>query len=558
MRRPAWRVVPLAVAWALAIPFTRVHAGCAPPDRAIIGEVFYDAIGDDTGLEFVELYDPRDTPVALAGVRLEAGDGAGPGRWTLRWTGAPGDTVRPHRRFVIGGAGVIPAPDARVTLDLQNGPDAVRLVWPDGVTEVVGYGALAEPEYFCGTPAADVPSGMSLARVPDDADLGANGLDFRAAAPTPGRANQPALDLALARGSLTLAPPHPRVGEPAILTGRVAARGTAAIAVGSARVRGGWRSDADTAWTSDTALPALPSGDSAGFTLALGRLPLGRRVLLARIVLAGDEDPDDDTDSLRVWVGVAPLTLSEVQFHPADDAGEWVEVTAWDTGPVSAAGFTLGDHSGTVATAHGGRALGPGERAVLAQHRDAFLAAHPGLDSSRVLEATPWPSLNNSDAADGIADVLTLADPDGTPCDRLAYSAAGVPAGVPIERLDDTHWAPARDPGGTPLAPPLPPPAFIRRFEAHPARLPAGITRARLAWSLPWDWSTVSVRAFDLAGRNAGIVLPAALRSGHAESDWDPSTLPAGVYLLVLTAGPGTSGAALTATTAVRIVRRVP
>ena len=35
--------------------FTVVAATCAPPGRAIVTEVYYDAIGDDTGHEFVEL-----------------------------------------------------------------------------------------------------------------------------------------------------------------------------------------------------------------------------------------------------------------------------------------------------------------------------------------------------------------------------------------------------------------------------------------------------------------------------------------------------------------------
>src|SRR5207237_1137309 len=109
---------------------------------------------------------PTGARVALAGVRLEAGDGAGPGRWTPRWTGQTGDTLAPGGRFVIGGTLVSPAPQAIVNLSLQNGPDAVRLVWPDGAVETVGYGALSDAEYFCGAPAPDVGSGQSLARIP--------------------------------------------------------------------------------------------------------------------------------------------------------------------------------------------------------------------------------------------------------------------------------------------------------------------------------------------------------------------------------------------------------
>ena len=553
--RSALGVAMLSAIGALA--HAEASAGCAPPGRAWISEVFYDATGDDTGFEFVELANPTGTPVPLAGARLEAGDGAAPGRWTLRWTGGATDTVRSHARFVIGGARVSPAPDALVTLELQNGPDAVRLVWPDGVVEVVGYGALADSGYYCGSPAPDVPSGSSLARIPDDADTGSDARDLRPASPTPGRANQPARDLAMVPGSLALAPAHPAAGQPVTLGGRVVSRGRDDLGEGAALVSAGWLAGADTAWAASAALPAIAAGDTVVFALTLAP-PSGKVAFLARVNLPGDETATDDLDTLRARVGPGPLALTEVQFHPLDDAGEWIEVQAWDTGAVAAAGFKLHDRGGTVATARGGRGLSPGERAVLAQRRDAFVAAHPTLDSSRVLAASPWPSLNNTDGADGIADVVALAEPDGTPSDALAYSASGVPAGVPLERLDDTHWSPSRVSGGTPLAPPLAPPSLARRFEARPARLTAGGGRARLAWDLPWGWVWLDVRAFDLAGRDAGPVLSRALRAGHTEAEWDPAPLPAGVYLLVLTAEPESGGAPVSETTAVRIVRRVP
>src|SRR5262245_36729884 len=171
--------------------FALALATCSPAGRAVISEVFYDAAGDDEGVEYVELFNPATLPCDLTGVRLEAGDGAGAGRWSTRWTAPAGAVVAPGGRFVIGGARVVPTPDAVVELSLQNGPDAVRLAWPDGATEVVGYGALGFPEYFCGAPALDVPSGQSLARIPDGSDLGSNAVDFRAVGPSPGRANQP-------------------------------------------------------------------------------------------------------------------------------------------------------------------------------------------------------------------------------------------------------------------------------------------------------------------------------------------------------------------------------
>src|SRR2546427_407927 len=81
--------------------------------------------------------------------------------------------------------------------------------------------ALEFAEYYCGEPAPDVPAGQSLARIPDGAHQGGNASDFRAAPPTPGRANQPALDAAWVPGSLTLDPEQPGPLETARLSGTI-------------------------------------------------------------------------------------------------------------------------------------------------------------------------------------------------------------------------------------------------------------------------------------------------------------------------------------------------
>ena len=102
----------------------------------VLNEVLYDPAGVDGGFEFVELVNRTALPVALAGFRLEAGDGAGPERWTTRWTGQPGDVVPAFGRFVVGEGRVEPPPDRVVSLGLENGPDALRLLAPDGAVDV--------------------------------------------------------------------------------------------------------------------------------------------------------------------------------------------------------------------------------------------------------------------------------------------------------------------------------------------------------------------------------------------------------------------------------------
>src|SRR5205085_9047720 len=100
-----------AMSFVLALAVLLVAPLCPPQDRVVVAEVYYDAAGDDTGREFVELYNRTAHDVALAGVRLEAGDVAGAGRWSLKWTAPAALTLAPGARYVIGGSLVEPRPD---------------------------------------------------------------------------------------------------------------------------------------------------------------------------------------------------------------------------------------------------------------------------------------------------------------------------------------------------------------------------------------------------------------------------------------------------------------
>jgi hypothetical protein len=531
-----------ALAWIAGTSRESRAEGCSPPLHPRIAEVFYDAVGDDTGHEFVELFNPFGVTLPLAGARLEAGDGSGPGRWTLRWTGGAADSVAPGRRFVVGGALIGVTPQALVTLDLQNGPDAVRMVWPDGTVEVVGYGALEVPEYACGAPAADVASGQSLVRIPDDADGGSNAIDFRAGPPTPGVANQKRRDLAWAQGASRLASSFVALGEAVGLDAALENRGSETLAPSDC----GWSvRESGTTLGGGVASRALAAGETTGVGIQLRGLAAGKRTLVLVAALPGDEGPENDLDSLSVRIGPGPLQLTEIQFHPAAGEGEWVEVVNATESPLdlSRYGFAdRGEHPG-----HAGQALlEPESLAVMAQDRAALLARYPKLDTTRVLRVSPWPALNNADDASGVADVAMLIDAEGTPSDRVPYSAAGVPAGVPLERRDGL-WAASSMSGGTPLEPPAAMRTVLGRFEVEPRRLLAG-AEARLRWDLPWPRARIACELYDLAGRPRGRIFSDLEVAARGERRWTPQQLTPGLYLMVLEARPndGDAGVALT------------
>lgn len=532
---------------------------CAPVARPILAEIFYDPLGDDTGLEFVELFNPSPAALPLAGARLEAGDGAGPGRWTPRWTAAAADSIPAHGRFVIGGAGVMPAPQAIASLDLQNGPDAVRIVWPDGAAEVVGYGALGDSAYYCGSPAPDVPSGQSLARVPDDADLGGNGLDFHASTPSPGRANRATRDVALIGGSLVLVPEQPAPGAAAKLSGAIGNLGAVPLDPGEPGVVGEEIAETGTRELFSTAVErALLPGDTARFAVALPGLEAGRRTLRVRARLGGDERAENDLDSLRVRVGPGPLELTEVQFHPAAGEGEWVEVRNRSGEPLDLAAFRLADRRGGLGTPAGGTSpLAAESLAVLAQDRTALMARLGRLDPARVWQVSPWSSLNNSDDSSGVADIVNLREADGTACDHLDYSAAGVPSGATLERHEGERWTPSAEPGGTPLAPPRALAPIGGRFEILPRRLRPGLGTARIGWALPWPRARIAIEVWDLDGRRVSVILPETAVGARGERSWSPAA-PAGLYLVVLRARAEEGDGALTSTLPVRVEGRVP
>jgi hypothetical protein len=513
------------------------------PTRAalVINEILYDPEGSDRGAEWVEIHNTGPWPATLEGVALEAGDGAGPGRWTRTWEGTPGEWIDAGGFCVVGGPWRGRAACSPAVLELQNGPDGVRL-WREGLElDRVGWGQLTEPEYREGNPATAAGSGKSLARGEDGRDTDDNRADFAEAAPTPGTWNHPARDLAvrLMRPGLPI-PFSTGEGELRAVV-RLENRGSVAVPSDEVRLAVHGRSVAlDSAWQAGPLAPGLAVDLEVPLDLAGGP---GIRTWACAVRWAGDQVTENNTDTLRGWAGPSRLRISEIAPRPRPGGTEWIELESVGAA-VSVGGWSLRDGRGTRLVVRSEESLPPGARIVVA--RDSLAAEAAGFASAPWAGA--WPTLNDSATKGEGADTLWLADPTGLVTDWAVYGTTraeatwvrlpGAPAGAGLDA-----WVVADGSlGGTPGLP-NPPSASTRQLPAEsPGGDCAAISLARDpggAWiplppTLPG--SRRLVRLLRLDGSTVGE-FETASGAPHSWARWDGRApdgrvCPAGIYLL--------------------------
>ncbi len=162
-------------------------SGVAQADL-FLSEVYYDAVGSDNGVGFVELF---GTPgESLDGVEIVGVNGSNGSETPL--LGLSGfvpddgfyvvaDDSGDGSTFVIGA-------DLILNFDFQNGPDSVVLRAGGSTLDALGYGEFDPDEFFFGegVSAPDAAAGSSLARVFANLDTNDNSADFISAIPSPG------------------------------------------------------------------------------------------------------------------------------------------------------------------------------------------------------------------------------------------------------------------------------------------------------------------------------------------------------------------------------------
>jgi len=156
----------------------------------LLSEVFYDAVGSDDGLSFVEIYGVPGTD--LTGLLVEGINGTG-GLVTdsVALSGLiPADGLFVLADGLSDGTTNVASADQIANFDFQNGPDSVWLRSESVVLDAVGYGVFGASDLFLGegSPAVDPAAGSAIARLFANVDTNNNAADFAAAAPTPGSA----------------------------------------------------------------------------------------------------------------------------------------------------------------------------------------------------------------------------------------------------------------------------------------------------------------------------------------------------------------------------------
>ncbi|MCA9727393.1 MAG: lamin tail domain-containing protein [Candidatus Eisenbacteria bacterium] len=487
----------------------------------VINEVVYDPDGPDSGREWVELYNSGTWPAPLEGVRIESGNGSAPDQWSLEWEGGPHDWIEPRGWFVVGDSTFAHAP---ASLSLQNGPDGVRLSREGLVLDTVGWGDLEIAEYFEGSPTPETNKSESLSRSADGFDTDDNGADFLGAVPTPGRANRPAVDLAIdIVGPDRLLPVAAWPGSELRVPVRFTNRGSDVLDLLAVAVRvGGNR----TSGLRGLLAPASARLDT--FSIAIPERPQVAGIGV-HATLAEDGNPDNDRDSLRISIGRGPLSLAEVLPRPSDGE-EWIELSA-DV-EVSVDGWSLEDASGS--------RLVLSATTVPAKAHVLLSASHaPGtLDWSGA-----WPSLNDRAGGGVSADSLFLRDEGGVVRDWMAYGFAELDRSW--VRLDPSvfgggAWMLDPHPGGTPgVAGDAVPPAVESRERIVPSgfsleRSPAGTWIRVSTEHAPLDFQ---VRVFDLMGRPIWSTHGRARNRTEERCRWDGRgpdgrLVPQGVYFI--------------------------
>jgi hypothetical protein len=536
----------------------------------VINEVLYDPDGQDTGREFIELHNRTGEDICLYYYEVATGNGAYPNRWTGEWRGGREDTIRARGFFVIGEDAVVPPPDHATSLDLQNGPDACRLVSPGSEVDLVGWGAHEFDEYYEGSPASGSGSGLSLGRDPDGTDTDDNSADFTALArPSPGGFNHPPYDLAVSKACLS------RYSRPDHATLQVILH---IMNLGTGACGKGARAHVACCGREPTADIAADIAPGAFDRVAVGLPNVGEGLHPATVWVSSTHDVfhDNDTLATSILIWPAPLVINEFMFRPATGECEWIEVLNRSPDLVGLEDWTIEDSgSRRRHICDAGPYIAPGGYLLLVEDEQDFVAAYPDVGCAVMRPAGGWPTLNDTDGRDGYADMIVIRDAFGTCVDSVAYARAWGEAGASVERIEPgarslpaSNWSPHYGAGGASpgrsnsVSVVFPEPGGYLRLSPRTFSPDGDGDGDLLSVSVEMpEPAVVRLKIFDINGRPLKTLLDGDLVEERRITFWDGTLkagrpAPTGLYVILLEARPQGGGGILHSKLPVVLVRR--
>jgi hypothetical protein len=503
----------------------------------LINEVLYDPDGPDAGREFVEIVNTGPFAATLEGLAIEAGDGGHANDWKKVWNGRGGVAIAPGGLYRVGLPG--PGDGEPADLELQNGPDGVRLTKNGFQLDRLGWGNLAHSEYYEGAPAPAVRSGHSLARKADGIDTDENAADFEEVTPTPGRPNRPRLDWALRIASID--PIRPRPLDRLVVRIREENRGTQDGFAPAAEIDDGTRT-ITLGWDQ-----VIPSGRSLEKLVSLeAPADSGRLTLRARL-LSRDLVPENDADSMTVRIGIGMIRITEILASPRAGGPEWIEVSACAPDGALLAGYDLLVR---------GKAIPLLPRVVSESTRVSVVTE----DSLRMLSFDPhlragaiwpyegkWSRIRDGERSRAISDSICIRGSDGV-IEEIALPGAAPGPGVSLERIDadlpegPSAWVSCSDPSGSSPGRVAGPSRRIAGGDAisiRPRIIHPGSVACVIEGGVGDEPGEIRLILLDLNGREVRCLLRGIWVAGSVSAIWDGRdesgcAAPPGVYVAVL------------------------
>ncbi len=431
--------------------------------QVVLSEVMFDPAGSEWYDEFVELCNVGAEAIDLGGWRLGDQDELD----EIIDAGA-GTLLLPGQFAIVLDPGYF---DHSTSYDTLIPPTALILTIDDGAFGKAGFSNSNPETIYLISPAGDTvgayrytldnPPGYSDEKIDltagDDPENWANSRRPGGSPGAPNTVRRRDFDLSVRALERELTTSNPR--ENVVIHVEVANEG--GRAAGNASLRLYWDRNADgravpAEILRERAVAPPAPGAAAQDTFTFRAIGPGLYLLRVQIVLPGDEEPSNDTDSLLVAAPAEPeqVLVNEIYYRPASGEPEWVELYNAGTDSVNLAGWSVKDATASGCTPLPMNAathlLPPGAYVVVTE--DSTWPGFAELGTAGAIQPRGgFPSLNNS------GDSVVVIDPLGQRIDALFYRPSwGGENGVSLVRIrpdrpsnDPENWASSAAPSGS-------------------------------------------------------------------------------------------------------------